>query len=311
MPGVKIRIVQPSVPQREKWRPENQERIFRDHLDLSASNAAGKRDDLAGITHVVWPEAAMPFLPLEHPDARAAIGRLLPAGRAAHHGRAAGGARALRAPERPRRFFNSLLVFGEQGSLVAFYDKIYLVPFGEYLPFQPVLEAIGLQPAHPPARRLRERSDAAAAVARAGSSGGCPAHLLRGDLSRARSSRAPSGPGFMLNVTNDGWFGNTTGPRQHFHQARVRAVEEGLPLIRAANNGISAVIDGHGRVLARLDLDVRGVIDAELPAPCRHPLTRASAISSSCSCCWARGRLSPTGGGQPNAKLMHPAATDI
>jgi apolipoprotein N-acyltransferase len=76
----------------------------------------------------------------------------------------------------------------------------------------------------------------------------------------------------MLNVTNDGWFGNTTGPRQHLHQARVRAVEEGLPLIRAANNGISAVIDGQGRILARLGLNVRGVIDAGVPAALPPPL---------------------------------------
>ena len=72
-------------------------------------------------------------------------------------------------------------------------------------------------------------------------------------------------PAFLANVTNDGWFGNTTGPRQHLHQARVRAVEEGLPLLRAANNGITAVIDAHGRVLDRLDLDAVGVIDARLP----------------------------------------------
>ncbi len=72
-------------------------------------------------------------------------------------------------------------------------------------------------------------------------------------------------PQALLNVTNDGWFGNTTGPRQHFHQARVRAVEEGLPLIRVANNGISAVMDPNGRILARLDMNVRGVIDADLP----------------------------------------------
>jgi apolipoprotein N-acyltransferase len=72
-------------------------------------------------------------------------------------------------------------------------------------------------------------------------------------------------PGLLINVTNDGWFGNTTGPRQHFHQARVRAVEEGLPLIRAANNGISGVVDPLGRVLVRIDLDERGVIDSGVP----------------------------------------------
>jgi len=78
-------------------------------------------------------------------------------------------------------------------------------------------------------------------------------------------------PGLLLNVTNDGWFGDTTGPRQHLHQARVRAVEEGLPLVRAANNGISAAVDGYGRVLARLDLDARGTIDVALPAALAPP----------------------------------------
>jgi apolipoprotein N-acyltransferase len=75
VPGVEIRIVQPSVAQREKWRPENQARIFQDHLDLSVANPDGSP---GGVTHVVWPEAAMPFLPLDHAGARAAIGRMLP-----------------------------------------------------------------------------------------------------------------------------------------------------------------------------------------------------------------------------------------
>src|SRR5262249_58837887 len=79
-------------------------------------------------------------------------------------------------------------------------------------------------------------------------------------------------PGLLINVTNDGWFGNTTGPRQHFHQARVRAVEEGLPLIRAANNGISAAVDGYGRVLARIDMNVRGAVDVPLPVALSPPL---------------------------------------
>jgi len=270
VPGIKIRIVQPSVPQREKWRPENQAQIFQDHLDLSATAPGGVPGDFGGATHVVWPEAAMPFLPLDHAGARAAIGRLLPAGTFLITG-------ALRAEPlppgspRPRRVFNSLLVFGEGGSLTTYYDKIHLVPFGEYLPFQRALEAIGLQQLV----RMRGGFD----------SGATPRPLLRvprlpplGPLIcyEAIFPRAivqgDERPGLLINVTNDGWFGNTTGPRQHFHQSRVRAVEEGLPLIRAANNGISAAVDGYGRVLARLDMNVRGAIDVPLPVALPLPL---------------------------------------
>ena len=89
--------------------------------------------------------------------------------------------------------------------------------------------------------------------------------LLRGHFSRPRSCRAEQRPGLLINVTNDGWFGDTTGPWQHFHQTRVRAVEEGLPIIRAANNGVSAVVDGQGRVVAMLSLNARGVIDSRIP----------------------------------------------
>jgi apolipoprotein N-acyltransferase len=81
----------------------------------------------------------------------------------------------------------------------------------------------------------------------------------------------PERPSLLVNLTNDGWFGNTTGPRQHMQQARVRAVEEGLPLLRVANNGISAMVDGHGRVLLELGLDQRGSADTGLPAPLRPP----------------------------------------
>jgi apolipoprotein N-acyltransferase len=264
LPGIKIRIVQPSVPQREKWRPENQGRIFLEHMQLSATNAAGETDNLADITAVVWPEAAMPFLPLDHPDVRAAIGRLLPP--TTHL--ITGALRAEPAPpgsSRPRQIFNSLLVFGQGGSLTTLYDKIHLVPFGEYLPLQRQLEALGLE------QLTRLRGGFAVGV--------MPRPLLRVPglppaaplicyeaIFPREIVQGPERPALMLNLTNDGWFGNTTGPRQHLHQARVRAVEEGLPLVRAANNGISAGIDGHGRILARLGLDVRGAIDVGLPA---------------------------------------------
>jgi apolipoprotein N-acyltransferase len=269
VPDIKIRIVQPSVPQREKWRPENQARIFLDHLALSASNAAGETDNLAGVTHVVWPEAAMPFLPLDYPDVRATIGRALPPGTFL----ITGALRAEPAPPgspRPRRIFNSILVFGEAGLLVGRYDKTHLVPFGEYLPLQSLMEAIGLQQitglrggfdvgVMPRPLLHLPRLPAAAPLI-------CYEAIFPGTVVQGTER-----PGLLLNVTNDGWFGDTTGPRQHLHQARVRAVEEGLPLVRAANNGISAAVDGYGRILARLDLDARGTIDVALPAALAPP----------------------------------------
>jgi len=267
VPGVEIRIVQPSVPQREKWRPENQARIFQDHLDLSVANPDGSP---GGVTHVVWPEAAMPFLPLDHAGARAAIGRMLPPGASLITG-------ALRAEPtppgspRPRRVFNSLLVFGEGGALTTYYDKIHLVPFGEYLPFQAILEAIGMQQLV----RMRGGFDVGVVPRPLLQVPGLPPFgpliCYEAIFPRAIVQGAER-PGLLINVTNDGWFGNTTGPRQHFHQSRVRAVEEGLPVIRAANNGISAGVDGYGRILARLDMNVRASVDVPLPVALAPPL---------------------------------------
>jgi apolipoprotein N-acyltransferase len=262
--GVRIRIVQASVPQRDKWRAEKQGTIFQDQLDLSRRDPSGHRDDLAGITHLIWPEAAMPFLPLQHPEALAAIGELLPSGT-----QLISGALRLKNPELPfgahPEGYNSLMVFKENGQLETVYDKIHLVPFGEYLPFQRTLEAIGLeQLAHwrggfsvgPSPRPLLTVPGLPPIAALICYEAIFPASVVEG------SER----PGLLINVTNDGWFGATAGPWQHFHQARVRAVEEGLPLLRAANNGVSAVVDAHGRVLAMLRLNERGTIDASLPS---------------------------------------------
>ena len=153
---------------------------------------------------------------------------------------------------------------------MASYDKAHLVPFGEYLPLQPLLEAIGLRQL----TRLRGGFDV----------GATPRPLLNVPhlppaaplicyeaIFPAAVVEGSERPGLLLNVTNDGWFGDTTGPRQHLHQARVRAVEEGLPLVRAANNGISAAVDPYGRILGRLDLDARGTIDVALPAALAPP----------------------------------------
>lgn len=265
--GVRLRIVQPSIPQREKWRPENQGWVFQEHLELSLRDESGQIDHLKGVTHLIWPEAAMPFLPLEHPEALEAIGNLLPPGVFL----LSGGLR--REPTEDAtgwRAYNGILVFDDTGQLVQSYDKTHLVPFGEYLPFQPVLERIGLEQL----TRMRGGFSTGPeprpmlSVPGLPPAGGLICYEAIFPGVGAASVRRPA---LFVNVTNDGWFGETTGPQQHFHQTRVRAVEEGVPIVRAANNGVSAVIDGKGRVLHRLDLNARGVITARLPGLPRPP----------------------------------------
>jgi apolipoprotein N-acyltransferase len=264
--GTRVRLVQPSVPQRQKWQAGHQRRIFDLHLSLTARNAEGVEDGAAGVDLVIWPEAAMPFLPLDTPEAIEHIAKALPAGtRLLSGGLRADPPEAGRAGA-PRRIYNSLIAFGDGGQAVAIYDKIHLVPFGEYLPLNALFDAVGLEPLtrrrggftpgpNPrPLMTLPRMASFAPLI--------CYEAIFPRAIVQGRER-----PSFLVNVTNDGWFGNTTGPRQHLHQARVRAVEEGLPLLRVANNGITAVIDAHGRILHRLDLDVVGVIDARVPPP--------------------------------------------
>lgn len=166
--------------------------------------------------------------------------------------------------------FNSVFVIDHEGEIRAAYDKVHLVPFGEYLPFQAALESIGLE------QLTRLRGGFASGSRRRTMSlpEGPPfAPLICYEIIFP-GAVVPDGPrpSFLLNVTNDGWFGRTPGPYQHLHQARVRAVEEGLPLVRAANTGISVVTDSFGRVLAKSALGTPAVIDSALPAPLQPPL---------------------------------------
>jgi apolipoprotein N-acyltransferase len=273
-----VRIVQPSVLQHEKWRPEHQRRIFDEHLQLSLTNPAGQSDSGAGIDLIVWPEAAMPFFPLETKIALTDLGRMIPTGTTLVSGgmRAEPRVAAVAGPGGTlgtrRAVYNSLMAFsaGESAVVRGVYDKIHLVPFGEYLPMAWILERIGLQ------NLSRERGGFASGaeprslmtIPGVGKIGPliCYEALFPGDVVHGMDR-----PRAFINVTNDGWFGNTTGPRQHLHMARVRAVEEGLPIVRAANNGISAMIDGNGRVMAQLGLNVRGSLDAALPPALAAP----------------------------------------
>lgn len=259
--GIKLRLVQPSVPQREKWLAEKQRDIFLDHLALSATAPDGTRDDLKGITHVVWPEAAMPFLPLEHQGALDAIGAMLPQGGIL----VTGAIRRERGPQTVSAGYNSLMAFDDTGKLLATYDKVHLVPFGEYLPMRGALEALGLSklthglgvfhsgPLPRPVLAIPGLPPAGGLI--------CYEVLFPGEVIEDGNR-----PQVLFNLTNDGWFGDTTGPRQHYYQTRVRAVEEGLPIVRVANNGISAVIDAYGRERVRIGLNAHASADSGLPA---------------------------------------------
>jgi apolipoprotein N-acyltransferase len=165
--------------------------------------------------------------------------------------------------------YNSIYVIDHSGSIRALYDKVHLVPFGEYLPFEHALEHLGLQELTKQRggflagdrRRLIAIPGAPVALPLI-----CYEVIFPGDV-------VPPGPrpGWIVNVTNDGWFGISTGPYQHLQQARVRAIEEGLPLVRAANTGISAVVDPLGRIINSLPLGREGVIDSPLPRSIRAP----------------------------------------
>lgn len=261
--GVRLRLLQPNISQDVKWRYENRAEIFRSYLDLSRRDASGNRDDLAGITHLIWPESAVPFLLLNTPDALEAVGDLLGQKRLLLTG--AVRLDAPLAPNQPRKVYNSILALGEGGRLVGLYDKIHLVPFGEYVPFRAVLDAIGLGKLTPAETGFAFGKDEGRILTLPGLPPALPLICYEIIFPKEARSATPR-PSFILNVTNDGWFRSTAGPHQHLHQARVRAVELGLPLVRSANTGISVVIDPYGRILRSARLGTAAVFDSQLPS---------------------------------------------
>ena len=259
--NVRVRVVQPNIPQNEKWVPANRNQIFARYLEMSNQATSPETMGISDVTHLVWPESALPFLLARRPEALAAIAALLPDGTRLITG---GLRKSDGTPSSGgTKVFNSVLVVNSDGAIESTYDKTHLVPFGEYLPLDSILRPLGI-------RKL-------VAVPLGFEPGPGPRTLAAGtapDFSPLICYEAifpgavvePSKrPGWLLNVTNDAWFGTSIGPHQHFQQARLRAVEEGLPLVRAANTGISAVIDPFGRIVRQRGIAVAGVIDSRLP----------------------------------------------
>jgi len=268
--GIRLRLVQPNLNQDAKFRPENREDILDRYIELSDRAAAPDRSGLADVTHVIWPESAFPFLIQRDPTALARIAAALPPGKQL----ITGAARADTAAEGERpHFFNSILTLAAGPKLGDTYDKVHLVPFGEYLPgiLDATLRAlhvrqfVSIPGGFTPGDRARQRILSVPGLPAIAATICYEAIFPGAIVPEANPNEPPPVPGLILNLTNDAWFGDTPGPRQHFAQARLRAVEEGLPLVRDANTGISAVVDAHGRITASLPLGVEGVLDADLP----------------------------------------------
>jgi apolipoprotein N-acyltransferase len=258
---VKLRIMQPNLQQDVKFNYAAKAEVMQKYLTLSDRASGPQSTGVRDTQILIWPESAFPFFLTREADAMAQIAELLPKGTVLITG-------SVRAPDLPpgvriTRAYNSIYVIDHDGSVLQVYDKLHLVPFGEYLPFQDWMEKLGfvqltrVQGGFIPGtlRRTMEIPDAPRALPLI-----CYEAIFPGDIA-ARDDR----PGWIINLTNDGWFGISTGPYQHLQQARLRAVEEGLPVVRAANTGISAVIDPSGRIVAQLGLGIEGVLDANLP----------------------------------------------
>lgn len=243
-----VRLVQPNAPQDQKWDPAYTD-VFLDRL--STYSAQGAVPDL-----VVWPETAVPYL-LNHIEND--LGFLTVAARGAPL------VFGIQRWDADMQAYNSLVVVGPQGDVQSIYDKRHLVPFGEYIPGARLLGDMG---ATGLARNLGVGFTPGAVpgpVDVPGIGAAVPLICYEGIFAE-EISYGDSRPRLLLLITNDAWFGKAAGPRQHLAQARLRAIEQGLPMVRVANTGISAMIDPKGRITGALPLGTQGALDAALPA---------------------------------------------
>ena len=281
---VRLRLMQPNLQQDVKFNYGAKQMVMEKYLSLSDRATGPQSSGVRDVTVLIWPESAFPFFLAREADALAQIAALLPQGTVLITG-------AVRPPDQPAgtqitRAYNSIYMIDHDGTILSIYDKLHLVPFGEYLPLQSAMEKLGfvqitkMRGGFIPGDRRRSMAvpNAPRVLPLI-----CYEAIFPGDIA-PRDDR----PGWIVNLTNDGWFGISTGPYQHLQQSRLRAVEEGLPIVRAANTGISAVIDPLGRIVVHLGLGTEGVLDSSLPKPLQNtvfsrvrdmPVTIAIALS--------------------------------
>ncbi len=258
--GVRLRLIQPNIAQKDKWKPHLRRRHLDKLLQLSREPvfAGGETP-----THVIWPETATPLSLSTVPSALSYVAQAAPV----RGSLLTGAPRQSRPSEGPRKIWNSFHIVTSEGRVAETYDKHHLVPFGEYVPFKkflPISSLVGRLDFSPgPGRRT---------LAVPGMPAVAPLICYEGVFpGRVKPDRLRARPGWLLNITNDAWFGISTGPYQHFAATQLRAVEEGLPLVRVANTGITGITDAYGRVIIQTELNKDAVIDSGLPVALPGP----------------------------------------
>lgn len=253
-----IRLVQPSIAQDAKWDNQLRRAIFDRHLDLTTRPPAQghKRPDI-----IIWPETSVPYVLPQTEPALQAMGQALQPGQLILAGAVL--ARETMPDDPDPLYYNSIFAIDHNGQVTATAEKVHLVPFGEYLPLEGLLRSFGIQ-------EVVEMPGGFTAAPQRHSLAVNPQLTFLPLI--CYEAIFPSELGYqgkpvdaIINITNDAWYGNTPGPYQHFRQAQLRAVEQGVPLMRAANNGISAITDPYGRITSGLKLNEIGFIDAPLP----------------------------------------------
>lgn len=264
VPKVNLRIVQPSIPQSQKWQDDTALANLREYIDMSR-NPVGANDGIPPPTAVIWGETAVPYaLDGVDREIETALGRSLPQA-------TVDGVPAVlitgvvrRTPvggKMPFQVWNSMEAFTADGKTVGTYDKAHLVPFGEYMPLHWLI----------PIKAMATEVDYTAGPGpKTLDLPGLPpvGPLICYEIIFPGAVVDPARrPDWLVSLTNDGWYGMSTGPYQHFALARLRGMEEGLPVVRASNTGISGVIDPYGRIITRIGLGVVGIADSPLPKP--------------------------------------------
>ncbi len=246
-PSVKIRIVQPNILQKIKWDQELGDSHLNKLFKLSENN-------LEEIDLIIWPETAVQFF-LEHDKEFAKkvserLGKVIILG-------------ARKYLKEQKKLFNSAYLLNESGQLKASYDKKHLVPFGEYIPFAILMKKVGLAAFVGNGITGFTEGD----IQNSMSLGSIPVFAILICYESIFSYEVDeniSEVEWLVHLTNDAWFGSYSGPQQHLMHLQARAIEQGLPVFRSANTGISALIDPYGRIIHRLDLNTEGYIDAQL-----------------------------------------------